>query len=346
LLAALLGVVFCALVAFRTARAYNVYQDAWITLSARPLGMGGAFAAMSDAASVFYNPAGLARQRQLMLLFNHSARHFPGVEDKARHQHRADQLDADTEAFVVPLPFCTYAHGFTFSGEYGFDYRPLPADGSAGYPRENVWGNEDYHTLAFDWGLPVAAGISLRRQFMRLTPDPADTSTPPWLRLGQGTQWGYLAHLAPGLDYGHSELKLDYDWTLLAPSNKPGEGFAEMSSRLKTSRSGWALHPTAWLAFTQDAVRHDWRYPPDAGLGTLHRGEEHIDEIHTGGELQLGQLAKLRWGDDNGSATSGLAFNLGGLWLNYAEAKGLLPQLMGCGESFTDVHVYGAEARF
>jgi hypothetical protein len=341
----LLSLVLTCIFAANLAGAFNLYQDAWVGLSCRPLGMGGAFTAVSDPASVFYNPAGLAMQRQLTLLFNHSSRHFPGVEDDARHLHRVDQLDADTEAIVVPLPLATYAHGMTLSGEYGYDYRQLPPEYS--YPRENVWGNEDYHSLAFSLGLPCAAGYSLRRQFLRLTPDPADTMTPAWLRLGQGEQWGILARAAPGLDYGYSDLRMDYDWTLLEQSTKPGERFAEMSSRLKTKRSGWALHPTGWLMLAGDVVQQKWSYPDDTGLGTMHRGELTTQDLYLGGELCLGNLAKFRWGNSDGSPTVGVGVNLGGLWLNYAEGQDMLPKLMGKdGGGFRDVHFYGAEVRF
>jgi hypothetical protein len=334
-------VAFCA----NLASSFNAYQDAWIGLSCRPLGMGGAFTAISDPASVFYNPAGLAGQRQLTLLFNHSGRHFPGVEDDARHLHRVDQLDADTECIVVPLPLATYAHGLTLSGEYGYDYRQLPPEYS--YPRENVWGNEDYHSLALSAGLPCAAGYSLRRQFLRLTPEPGATTTPAWIRLGQGEQWGILAHIAPGLDYGQSELRMDYDWTLLTPSTTADEGFAEMSSRLKSIRRGWALHPTGWLTLASDRVENKWRYPEDVGLGTLHNGDHESQELHFGGEFSMGSLAKLRWGNNDGSPTLGVALNLGGLWLNYAEGERLLPKLMGKdGGGFKNIHFYGAEVRF
>jgi hypothetical protein len=36
--------------------------------------------------------------------------------------------------------------------------------------------------------------------------------------------------------------------------------------------------------------------------------------------------------------------NLGGLWLNYAEVAELLPEIVGSGRDFADVHIYGAEA--
>ena len=58
--------------------------------------------------------------------------------------------------------------------------------------------------------------------------------------------------------------------------------------------SGWALHPAAWLTLAMDSLHESWRYPNDVGLGALHHGDEQRDELHRGGELQLGQLAKLR----------------------------------------------------
>lgn len=360
----LLGAGLAAILCHNSALAFNAYQDAWVTLSARPLAMGGALTAVPDPTSVFYNPAGLARLHQLACMFNHSGRHFPGVEDKRAHKHRTDQLDADTEGVVVPLPGATYAHGFTFRGEYGYDYRPLDPAQTYGYPRDNVNGGEEYDALAVG-GLPLALGYSLRRQFLRFTPDPgsgaapgagqnggtvaAATRTPAWFRMGQGEQWGLLAHVAPGLDYGHSESKLNFDWTLLEPSHKADEGFTELHSKQKTKRTGLALHPCAWLTLASDNVHEDYLFPEDVdapGLGTLHHGKDSADRLFTGGELCLGQLAKLRWGNYNGSPTVGGAFNLGGLWLNYAEAKGLLPKLIGQGDSFKDVHIYGGETRF
>jgi hypothetical protein len=372
-LAGVLCLGLAAILANNAALAYNAYQDAWITLSARPLGMGGALAAVPDPASVFYNPAGLAGLRHLTLMFNHSGRHFPGVEDKRAHRHRADQLDSDTECIAVPLPGATFAHGFSFRGEYGYDYRPLDPAQTYGYPRDNVNGGEEYDALAVSGGLPLALGYSLRRQFLRFTPDPtrgaapgaaptggtgaAAARVPAWLRVGQGEQWGLLAHVAPGLDYGRSEGKLNFDWTLLEPSSQADEGFAELHSKQKTKRSGLALHPCAWLTLASDSVHEDYLYPdkpapgaPPAssmadmpGLGTVHHGSDSADRLYSGGELCLGQLARLRWGNYDGSRTVGFGFNLCGLWLNYAEAQGLLPKLIGSGDSFKDVHIYGGQ---
>jgi len=36
-----------------------------------------------------------------------------------------------------------------------------------------------------------------------------------------------------------------------------------------------------------------------------------------------------------------LALNVGGLWLNYAEVQDLLPEIVGGGNGFADVHIYG-----
>jgi len=350
LAAGLLCSLLAVIVAANTARAFNVYADYFVTLSARPLAMGGAAAALRDPASVFYNPAGLAGIRRFTLLYNHSGRHFPGSTEGGMQEW--DQLDGDTEAIVVPLPLSTYAHGFIFSGEMGYDYRGHPADYSLGYPREHYWGTEDYDAFATSGGLPFAAGYSLRRSLGRFTPDPAEPDAPAWLRHGEGEQWGVLARVWPGLDYGRSELKLNYDWTLLDSSAESANRFGEFSSKHLTSRSGWALYPAAWLTLTSDDVseRHifdrgsDFGITATEGFGTVHLGNVERSHSHRGAELSLGAFAKLRRGDYAGHPTWGAAVNLGGLWLNYAEIEDLLPQIVGAGHDFADVHIYGAEA--
>ena len=155
---------------------------------------------------------------------------------------------------------------------------------------------------------------------------------------------GILARVWPSLDYGYSELKMDYDWTILAANGQGGGNeFAKMTSREKVTRSGWALHPTAWLTLAQDEVTETYDFDEEAGLGSLHRGDETIRRQHRGGELCLGALAKLRWGSYDGHATIGVALNLGGVWLNYAEVEGLLPGITGAGSGFEDLHIYGFE---
>ena len=346
--AGLLCLALALIVAHNTARAFNTYADYFVRLSARPLAMGGAAGALCDPASVFYNPAGLAGVRNLTLLYNHSARHFPGSQEGGMREW--DQLDGDTEAVVVPLMVGTYAHGFTFSGELGYDYRGHPADGRLGYPRERYWGTEDYDAFATSGGLPVAVGIGLRRSLGRFTPDPADPRRLAWLRHGEGEQWGVLARVWPGLDYGVSELKLNYDWTVF--DNASGErGFPEFASKHITHREGWALYPTGWLTLTRDVVDENHIYDKQlgtgvgqpVGLGPIHMGNQERQTQHSGAELCLGSLLKLRRGDYDGQPTVGVAFNLGGLWLNYAEAEGLLPLIVDGGSGFEDVHIYGAE---
>jgi hypothetical protein len=335
-----LAVVLCS----NTACALNLYHDLFVTLSARPLAMGGAAAAVPDPSSVFSNPAGLAALRNLRLLYNHSTRHFPGSREGGSREW--DQLDGDTEAVVVPLALGTYAHGFTLADEMGYDYTTHPVGGLCGYPREGLWGTEEYDALALGGGLPVAVGIALRRNNARFTPAPEDAATPPWFRTGEGTQWGVLALVWPGVEYGRSELKLDYNWVILdAPRSTAGSAAVRalptMNSRLKTKREGIAIHPCGWLVFASDSVREAYRNDDQQFLGVLHHGSAERAGSHRGAELSLGNCAKLRWGDNDGKPTLGLSLALGTLWLNYTEAKGLLPQITGAGDSFKDVHIYG-----
>lgn len=342
--ALILGTAVCALLLIgvqNTAQALNLYHDLYIRLSARPLAMGGAAAAVPDASSVFSNPAGLAALRNVRLLYNHSARHFPGSIEGGASEW--DQLDGDTEAITVPLALGTFAHGFTFSGEMGYDYTGHPAGGLSGYPREGLWGGEEYDALALGAGLPCAVGVALRRNWARFTPAPEDLRAPPWFRSGEGTQWGLLARVWPGVEYGRSELKLDDDYVVLdaPPAGASARAWPTLGSRLKSRRQGWAVHPCGWLVLAADGVQEIYRNDDTRYLGVLHQGDAERASVHRGAELSLGHAARLRWGDNDGQPTLGLSLSLGTLWLNYTEAKGLLPQIVGAGESYKDVHIYG-----
>ncbi len=334
-------VVLVLLLLANTSHALNLYQDLFVSLSARPLGMGGACAAVPSAASVFSNPACLAGLRQLSLLYNHSARHFPGSQEGGSQEW--DQLDGDTEAMVMPLPLSTYARGFTFAGEMGYDYTGHPADGRLNYPREHYWGAETYDAWAVHAGLPCAAGIALRQHFAQFTPAEEDEQAAPWLRTGEGMQWGLWGRVAPGLEYGQSELKLAYDYTIFARPNSAETEPVQMPAKLKQRRSGYALHPTGWLTLANDTVAEEWIFHDDAGLGSVHQGTQQVRRMYQGAELQIGPWLQLRQGVFAGRPTAGLSLNTGWAWLNYAEVENLLPTLVGAGQGFEDVHIYGAE---
>jgi hypothetical protein len=331
-----------------TAQAYNVYQDLFVMLSARPLGMGGAAAAVSDPSSVFTNPACLAAYRGLHVMHNHSARHFPGSLEGGVSEW--DQLDGDSQSLVIGLPIGTYAHGFTFSGEMGYDFRGHPADVSLGYPREQLWGTQSVDAFATSAILPVRAGMALRREFSRFTPADDDALGVPWLRLGEGRHTGIMARLWPGLDYGRSELKMDYDWTLLQ-TDPERKAFTELTSRLKQQREGFALHPVAWLCFARDEVRETYILDdrkehtdkPLAGLGSFHLGNRSLTRYLSGMELNIGNGLALRRGSFDGRPTVGLSLQLPFLRANYGEVKNLLPEIVGAGSGFEDVHIYGFE---
>jgi hypothetical protein len=340
--AAVLACGALAILATNTASAFNFYQDLFVNLSARPLALGGAFAGLSGPESVFHNPAGLAGVRRLTFLHNHSARHFPGSTEGGMSEW--DQLDGDTQCIAVPLPLATYAHGFTFSGEMGYDYRGHPGDGSLGYPREQYWGSESIDAVATSTGLPLAAGVALRRHLGRFTPaedDPA--GTPAWIRLGEGTTWGVVGRLWPSLDLGYSEEKLDFDWTVLYPGGGRDSQLAEMTSRLKKKRQGWAFQPLGWLKLAADNVEEHYLTDDTDWIGVLHGGTASRLRHHRGGDVQLGPWAKYRWGDFNGHGTVGAAVNICGIWLNYSEVQDLLPEIVGTGRSFSDIHIYGFE---
>ena len=335
------------IIGLNTARALNVYSDYFVTLSARPLAMGGACTALYDPSAVFTNPAGLAGADAITLLYNHSCRHFPGSQEGGRNEW--DQLDGDTEALVVPLPFTTFAHGFTFDHEMGYDFRWHPADGSLGYPRQRFCGQEDVDAVAFHAGLPIAIGAGVRRSTGRFKPVVGNDQQQAWFRQGEGMHLGILARVWPGLDYGQSHLKLDYEWVLLEDPGAGNNALTVFYSDHITERRGWALHPVGWLTLTSDQVHEDHSFSTGdkhdpfclTGLGTIHSGDRQVDRLHRGAELCLGQAARLRGGNYDGHRTWGFGVNLGGLWLNYTEIEDMLPEIIGAGDGYEDLHFYG-----
>ncbi len=346
LLSSLLGLILLG----NAAQAFNAYQDIFVMLSARPLGMGGAAAAVSDPSSVFTNPACLAGYRGLKLMHNHSARHFPGSTEGGSSEW--DQLDGDSQALVIGLPIGTYAHGFTFSGEMGYDFRGHPDNGSLGYPREQYWGTQSIDAFASSACLPLRGGIALRREFSRFTPAREDDNGLAWLRLGEGLQTGIMARVWPGLDYGRSELKMDYDWTLLS-AKEDRNAFDELTSRLKQRREGWALHPVGWLCLASDEVNEEYIFggkddnPASLhGLGSIHAGNRSRRLSLLGLELNIGNGIALRRGSFDGRPTVGMSLQLPGIRVNYAEVEDMLPQIVGSGSGFADVHIYGFESEF
>lgn len=349
LAATCISVLLLAMLAGNAAHALNTYQDFFVMLSARPLGMGGAAAAVSDPSSVFTNPAALAGYRGLKLMHNHSARHFPGSTEGG--QSEWDQLDGDSQAIVIGLPVGSYAHGFTFSGEMGYDYRGHPADGSLGYPREQYWGTQSIDAFASSAVLPLRGGIALRREFSRFTPAKEDADGIAWMRLGEGQHTGIMARVWPGLDYGRSDLKMDYDWTLLQ-QDPSRNAFSELTSRLKQRREGWALHPVAWFCIASDRIDENYILggkndnPAElAGLGIIHGGSRRLTRYLSGMELHIGNGLALRRGSFNGRPTSGLSMQLPLVRANYAEVENLLSEITGAdADSFTNIHIYGFEA--
>jgi hypothetical protein len=339
----LLGLLFA-----QTAHAFNIYNDHLTQLSARWLGMGGASAAQSGLASVFANPAGLAGMRRFSLLYNHSARHFPGSREGGSQEW--DQLDADAEALVVPFPLFTYAHGFTFSGEHGYDYSGHPVDSRLGYPRERLWGTVDVDALAFGAGLPAALGTNLRREVLQFNAAPEDSDALSWLRLGEGSGYGVQARVWPGLDYGYSRQNMAYDWTVRANKHDQN-GWPGFGSKHVQQHSGWCLRPVGWLSLSQDEITDDYIFDKHGGmgltpspfLGRLHQGNQQLKSSHSGAELNVGNMVRISRGSYDGHPSLGMALNLGGLWLNYSEVESLLPDIVGSGAGFEDVHIYGAE---
>lgn len=339
--------------------ALNLLSDSFILLSARPLGMGGASCAVPQPASVFTNPAALACLRSFSVMHNHSARHFPGSQ--AGRGTEWDQLDGDTQAIIVPLPLGTYAHGFTLGGEMGYDFRNLPLPGTlsgdtdvdftaaCGYPLEQYWGTETYDSYAAGAWLPFCAGISHRRHLSRFTPDPAAAGGLSWLRFGEGQQWGILCHPLPGLSLGHSDLKIDYNFLILPGpaqvSPAAATGAPDFSQRERCQRSGWAFRPCGWLTIGADQVRETHRFVAENGSVPDKLTDTASHRSFSGMEMQVGSLGALRRGYFDGHPTVGWSLSLlglcGGPVVNYAEAEGLLPTLVGSGRGFENVHIYG-----
>ncbi|HYE80409.1 MAG TPA: hypothetical protein VEI97_20740, partial [bacterium] len=138
-------------------------------MGAHPLGMGGAWtAAGSDEQSLFHNPACLALEKLPRFGTSHSARHFPGPNER-------DQLDCDPTALIFPVgPFLTVGHGWVTQGELGYDHRDLP---DPSFPKQHLWGRERTDGLAFDAAILKVGGSRREQRYLYAAAGPG--ASPP-----------------------------------------------------------------------------------------------------------------------------------------------------------------------
>ncbi|MCD6120198.1 hypothetical protein J7K50_10255 [bacterium] len=351
--AALFAVIIAIFLSAATrSRAYNPYYDDFTRLSARPLALGQAGTALSDDPSaVFYNPAALANQHRFALMHNHSARHLP----KEVVTVEVDQLDGDTQAVIVPLnPYLTAGIGFNFQGEMGYDYRPLGArDGTVGelaaaFPVERFAGVERVEGMGLALSPWTQLGAS-RRSFFHMYDRPASTArtlgnsqpTFPgdigpssselhWRRMGDGHSLGFRQWIAPGVFLSGCSGKADFDYD------------DNSSGRIKRESSGFSIHPVGWLTIVSECetVHYEWRDADGSACEALTPLTE--SRRHSGVEINLAGLARLRFGGLHGERTCGFEWTLPNLKLHYAEAKGYLKRILGTDPGLMDaVHIYG-----
>ena len=304
-------------------RAYNPYYDDFMRLSCRPLSMGQAGTALSDDPSaIFYNPAALACQHRFALMHNHSARHMPTDVSPSE----VDQLDGDTQAMIVPLgPFLTAGVGFNFQGEMGYDYRPMTDQDE--FPVERQARLERFEGLGWSiWPFTQvgAAHRSFVHQFSTL--DVGDRE----VRMGDGFLIGLRQRVAPGLTFAMCKSKTDFDYT------------DDRSGRMTRTNSGWEFKPVAWLTMVWETERSNFMWSGASVYGDPNPEPMETVRHLSGMEINLGGIARLRYGSIEGDPTWGFDWTLPNLRLMYTETSDYLGNVLGQEISLMrDIHLYG-----
>ncbi|MCK4720623.1 hypothetical protein KAU08_08185 [bacterium] len=309
--------------------AYNPEYDDFSRLSCRPLSMGQAGTALADDPSaIFFNPAALANQHRFALMHNHSARHFPSDITPTE----VDQLDGDTQAIIVPLgPNITLGIGFNFEGEMGYDYRPLTDQ--VEFPIEHFAGVERFEGLGFSLSPLTQIGAARRSFVHRLSQPDLDSFSETngerqsnWTKYGDGYILGFRQRIFPGLTYAGSSSKVDFDY------NNGNSG------RITRGNSAWELKPAGWLTLVREEEYSRFR----ENRPTAINSDTSARKSMFGMELNLGGLARLRYGNLSGNETWGFEWTLPNLRLMYTEATNYLDRVLDAGiERMKNLHFYG-----
>ncbi len=309
--------------------AYNPNYDDFSRLSCRPLSMGQAGTALADDPSaIFFNPAALANQHRFALMHNHSSRHFPDEITPTE----VDQLDGDTQAIIVPLgPNITLGIGFNFQGEMGYDYSTLTDQFE--FPIEHFAGVERFEGLGFSLSSLTQIGAARRSFVHRLSQPELDSYSETnrerlsdWTKYGDGYILGFRQRVFPGLTYAGSSSKVDFDY------NNGNSG------RITRGNSAWELKPAGWLTLVWEDEYSRFRESGPTAINSDIPSRKSM----FGMELNLGGLARLRYGNLDGRSTWGFEWTLPNLRLMYTEITDYLDEIVDLGiERMKNVHFYG-----
>ena len=305
--------------------AYNPYYDDFTRLSCRPLSMGQAGTALSDDPSaIFYNPAALACQHRYALMHNHSARHMP--DDLIDSE--VDQLDGDTQAMIIPLgPYFTAGIGFNFQGEMGYDYRPMTDQDE--FPVERQARVERFEGLGWTiW--PFTQVGAARRSFVHQYSNRENGDGRRWNRVGDGYLLGLRQRILPGLTYASCFSKTDFDYS------------DDRSGRMTRSNKGWEFKPFGWLTLVWECEESGFSFGGTSVEEIENPDDAEFTRYLKGVEVNLGGIARLRYGSIDGESTWGFDWTLPNLKLMYSEASDYLDNIVGPEiERMKDVHLYG-----
>lgn len=284
---------------------FNPFFPPLYVLSPRSLGMGGAVSAETDKAEAFWvNPAAAAFVRPEMTQ-SHSTRHFPGKK------RNLDQLDDDAVALVYPVGGYVGALAFSVEGEFGYDYSERNDEA---FPPENYRGREVMRGGA--WRLAFAGIGWSEREFRYVSQEAGRTTSYSGTSSAKGRVWRWFPWLA----------------TAWAREQENAEGLEW--KHLTRTRTGNSLKVFPWLTVAWDDENRVFTMP--AG------GQTVKNERYFGWEARVLPFLTVRKGEFNGHPTVGVSAAGPTTSLDYAEAKGILPEIVGRPlPYYRDVHIHG-----
>lgn len=294
---------------------YNETHPEYTKLTSRALGMGGAAVAwIDDGTSIFHNPAGLGRIRNLTISHAHSRLHLPGEIENL------DQLDADPVSFIIPLgglfggfPIGSAGSGWVLQGELGYDYRTRNDET---VPEERLWALGPIERLegaGFHLWPGGYFGFAHRKsEYIYVSGDDLPDGV-TWRRSGEGYSGGIQQMVIPGIQYGYVYDQVDYDY---GPFRDGISG-----ERTRSSQSGWCVRPTGWLTIARDVEKISWKIWPSKNVTEKQR-------VYWGIEIKLGPWIDMRWGSWDGHDTHGWSYHIGPWRSDSAWVKDFMPEMV------------------
>lgn len=267
----------------------------------RPAGMGGAFTAVKgDPIGIFWNPAAALHANRLMISGNHSLRHFPGGTKNL------DQFDSDTTAVIVPLDGdSVMGVGFTVPGEWGIDHM----DTNGVVPgAERLRGRDRMLTFADVGGDKRTAAGAAHSNWRRY----GDAGGESVRSFERGASFSFFYEGAGGFNYGVNIKGLT---SLIKGAAQPGADGKEAGATIGLGVAYNARGRAKTLAALDLEIRL--------------RAERRPRVLVFGGvERRFDNRVFARLGAMNGLPTYGLGVKSGGLRLDYAVVKDLLPKVI------------------